>query len=413
MKNKTNRVVITGLGLITPIGKNVPEFVQAIKNGVNGIAPIKRVNTENLKVKLAAEIKDYNPEDYFDRKAAKRMDRYTQFAMIAADEAIKDAGLDFSAMENTDRVGIYIGSGVGGIDTLSGEIHKCMERGERAVSPLMVPMMISNMAAGDIAIKYGIHGASMAVVTACASSTHAIGEGFRTIKHGYHDVVLAGGSEAAVNMIALAGFQNMTALSMSEDPNAASLPFDKRRGGFVLGEGGAIIVLESLESAEKRGAKILGEVLGYGATTDAYHITSPDPEGKGDKLCMEKALDEAGITVSDIGYINTHGTGTPVNDKFETKAIKAVFGDLASKIPVNSTKSMTGHLLGATGAMEVAASLIQMNEGFLHPTINLLQQDEECDLNVVKTLTETDAKYAISNSLGFGGHNACLVMKKA
>lgn len=409
--DKTNRVVVTGMGLITPIGKNVAEFTTAIKEGRNGIGFIKRVDTKNLKVKLAAEVKDYDPEDFFDKKAARRTDRYTQFALIAADEAIKDAGLDFSQMD-TDRVGIYVGSGVGGIDTLSGEIHKCMEKGERAVSPLMVPMMIANIAAGDIGIQYGIHGESIAIVTACSSGTHALGEAFRSIKHGYHDIILAGGSEAAINLIALAGFQNMTALSLSEDVNAASQPFDKNRSGFVLGEGGAILILESYDSAKKRGAKIYGEIAGYGATTDGYHITSPDPEGAGAAKAMILAMREAGVTPADIDYVNAHGTGTPLNDKYETKAIKRALGSDAERVYVNSTKSMTGHLLGATGAMEAAVTFIQMNEGFLHPTINLRDQDEDCDLRVVREYTETETFCAVSNSLGFGGHNASIVLKK-
>lgn len=409
--SKVNRVAVTGIGVITPIGKNLKEFAAALKKGVNGIDFIKEFSPDNLRSKLAAEIKDYNPDDYLDKRASKRMDKYTQFAVIAADEAIADAGLDFSK-ENTDRIGIYIGSGTGGIRTLCSNHTKLLENGPRAVSPLMVPMMIANIAAGDIAIKYGIHGASMAIVTACASSTHSIGEAFRAIKHGYQDVMIAGGSEATLNPLSIGGFQNMTALSTSEDKNAASIPFDKRRGGFVLGEGGAILILENMDKAIKRGAKIYGEIAGYGATTDGYHITSPDPEGTGAAKAMTLAMQEAGVRPEEVDYVNAHGTGTPVNDKFETKAIKTALGKHGDKVYVNSTKSMTGHLLGGAGATEAAACLMQMRDKYLHANINYLEKDEECDLNIVTTNIDYEPKCIISNSLGFGGHNASILIKK-
>ncbi|WP_138205280.1 beta-ketoacyl-ACP synthase II [Haloimpatiens lingqiaonensis] len=405
-------VVVTGVGAITPVGNDVDTFWNNIKNGVSGIDFIKGFDASNQKVKVAAEVKDFNPNDYMDRREAKRMDRYCQLAMVAAEEAVKDAALDLEKIEK-ERFGVLVGSGVGGILTLEAEHKKLLEKGPSRVSPFMIPMLIGNMAAGNIAIKFGAKGLCTTVVTACATGTNAIGDAFRLIEHGYADIVIAGGSEGSITPLTVAGFASLTALSKSEDPKRASIPFDKERDGFVIGEGAGIVVLESLEHAKKRGARIYAEIKGYSMTCDAYHITSPAPDGEGGARAMRLALEDAGIKEEDIDYINAHGTSTPYNDKFETAAIKSVFGDNAYKIPVSSTKSMTGHLLGAAGAVEVIICAKALQEGFIPPTIGYQVKDEECDLDYVPNVgRKEDITYALSNSLGFGGHNATIILKK-
>lgn len=406
-----NRVVITGIGAVTPLGNNVNDFWNGVKVGRNAIDFVKSFDNQNFKAKLAAEV-DINIEDYLDKKESRRMDRFTQFALIAANEAINDSKLD---VDNVDsyRFGVVIGSGVGGIKTMENEHTTLMEKGPSRVSPYFIPMMISNLAAGNIAIKYGAKGIANTVVTACASGTNAIGEAFRLIKSGALDVAITGGSEAAITPLALSGFSSLKALSFSEDKNRASIPFDKERSGFVMGEGSGVLILESLEHALKRGAKIYAEVVGYGATCDAYHITAPKEDGEGAIKAMEMAINEAGAELNEIDYINAHGTSTPYNDKIETLAIKTLFKDHAKKIAVNSTKSMIGHLLGAAGAVEAIVCVKSIEDGFVHPTINLKVQDEECDLDYVPNVgRELKVRYAMSNSLGFGGHNASILLKK-
>lgn len=405
-------VVVTGVGAITPVGNDVDTFWNNIKNGVSGIDFIKGFDASDQKVKVAAEVKDFDPKDYMDRREAKRMDRYCQLAMVAAEEAVKDSGLDLEKV-NKERVGVLVGSGVGGILTLEGEHKKLLEKGPSRVSPFMIPMLIGNMAAGNIAIKFGAKGPCTTVVTACATGTNAIGDAFRLIEHGYADVVIAGGSEGSITPLTVAGFASLTALSKSEDPKRASIPFDKERDGFVIGEGAGIVVLESLEHAKNRGAKIYAEMKGYSMTCDAYHITSPAPDGEGGARAMKLAIEDAGIREEDIDYINAHGTSTLYNDKFETAAIKNVFKDGAYKIPVSSTKSMTGHLLGAAGAVEAIICIKAVQEGFIPPTVGYKVKDEECDLDYVPNVgRKEDITYALSNSLGFGGHNATIIIKK-
>ncbi|WP_035292997.1 beta-ketoacyl-ACP synthase II [Clostridium sp. KNHs214] len=405
-------VVVTGVGAITPVGNDVDTFWNNIKNGVTGIDFIKGFDASDQKVKVAAEVKDFDPKDYMDRREAKRMDRYCQLAMVAAEEAVKDSKLDLEKI-NKERFGVLVGSGVGGILTLEGEHKKLLEKGPSRVSPFMIPMLIGNMAAGNIAIKFGAKGPCTTVVTACATGTNAIGDAFRLIEHGYADVVIAGGSEGSITPLTVAGFASLTALSKSEDPKRASIPFDKERDGFVIGEGAGIVVLESLEHAKKRGAKIYAEMKGYSMTCDAYHITSPAPDGEGGARAMKLAIEDAGIKEEDIDYINAHGTSTPYNDKFETAAIKNVFGERAYKIPVSSTKSMTGHLLGAAGAVEAIICIRALQEGFIPPTVGYKVKDEECDLDYVPNVgRKQDITYALSNSLGFGGHNATIIIKK-
>ena len=406
------RVVITGMGAISPIGNNVNEVWNSIENQVCGIDEITLVDTSNFKTKLAAEVKNYNPADHFDAKQAKRFDRTSQFAIIAAREAMKDSGI---TAENTDldRVGIFVTSGIGGFMTIQNQCEVNFEKGNTRVSPMFIPMSIANMPAGNIAIEFGLKGESIAIVTACASSTHAIGEAYKTIKHGYEDVVVTGGTEAAICGVGIAGFENMKALSNATDKNRASIPFDAERSGFVMGEGAAILVLEELEHAKKRGAKIYAEVIGFGSTTDAYHITSPCPDGECGAKAMIRAMNDAKIEPKDVDYINTHGTSTSLNDKTETMAIKTAFGDSAYDVKVSSTKGNTGHLLGAAGAIEAIISVEAIQKGKVPPTINYKVKDEECDLNlVVNEVIEDDIKVVISNSLGFGGHNASIVMKK-
>lgn len=407
-----NRVVVTGMGALTPIGNNLKDFWSSAKNGKCGIDKITRFSLENHKVTLAAEIKNLNIEDYIEKREAKRIDRYCQLALIAAEEAIKDSSLDLESIDR-DRFGVIASSGIGGIETIEKEEEKLLNKGPNRVSPMTIPMIISNMAAGNIAIKYGAKGICTSIVTACATGTNSIGEAFRAIKYGNSDIMICGGAEASITPLSIAGFANMTALNTTEDKERASIPFDKERNGFVMGEGAGILVLESLEHAIKRGAKIYGEIIGYGANCDAYHITSPSPEGEGAAKCMELAIKEGNIDKEEISYINAHGTSTPYNDKFETRAIKKLFGDFAYKIPVSSTKSMTGHLLGAAGAIEAIVCIKSLEEGFIHPTIGLKVKDEECDLDYVPLKgRDMELKYALSNSLGFGGHNATLLFKR-
>lgn len=405
------RVVITGLGAVTPLGNNVKDTWEAMKAGKNGISPITLFDTAAYKAKLAAEVKGFDPKDYLEINETLRTDRYTQFAIAAAQQAVDDSGIESNV--EPERFAVEIGTGIGGIRTFEIEHTKLLEKGPRRVSSLFVPMMISNMAAGMIAIRHGCKGSAMPAVTACASGSNAIGEAMRMIRHGYADAVITGGTEAAVSQSAVAGFVNMQALSVSEDPNAASLPFDSRRAGFVIGEGAVALILEEYEHAKSRGAKIYAEVCGYGSTCDAYHITAPAPDGSGGTRAMLDAMREAGYKESDRVYVNAHGTGTPMNDKVETMVIKNALGDKAKDALVSSTKSMTGHMLGAAGAIEALACVFALNEGIIPPTINLNEQDAECDLNCVpNTALKADIDLALSNSLGFGGHNACLAFRK-
>ena len=406
------RVVVTGIGAITPIGNSASEFWNNIKENKNGIDSITYFDTSDFKVKLAAEVKNFNVQDYIGKKEAKRMDKYTQFAVISSNEAIEDSKID---LENIDKekIGVVFGSGIGGIGTIENQINTLKDRGPSRVSPLTIPMGISNIAAGTIAIEHGILGSCLSLNSACATSTHAIGEAYRTIKHGYLDVIIAGGSEAAITPFGIAGFQSLTALSRSEDKNRASIPFDKDRNGFVMGEGAGALILEDLDSALKRGAKIYAEIVGYGTTCDAYHITSPSIDGDGATRAMTQAINEANISPNSIGYINAHGTSTEINDKVESLAVKKAIGEDYMKVHVSSTKSMTGHLLGAAGAIEAIISIKSLEDGFIPATINYLNKDSECDLNlVVNDGINKEYDYAMSNSLGFGGHNGTLIFKK-
>lgn len=406
------RVVITGLGAITPIGNNIDSFWEGIKLGKNGIDEISLFNAENLKVKMAAEVKDFDPSNFIDKKEAKRMDRYTQFAVIAAEESIKDSNLDFDTL-NRERIGVMFGSGIGGLCTIENQIRTLVAKGPNRVSPLTIPMAISNIASGTIAIKYGILGSTLSLTSACATSTHCIGEAYRSIKDGYLDIVVAGGAEASICEFGIAGFQSLTALSKSEDRNRASIPFDKERNGFVMGEGAGSLILEDLDSALKRGAKIYAEIVGYGSTCDAYHITSPCLDGNGAYRAMRDALIDADISTDKISYINAHGTSTEINDRVETLAIKKALGDNYMNAYVSSTKSMTGHLLGAAGAIEAIVSIKALQDNFVPATINYVNEDKDCDLNlVVNEGKEANVEYTMSNSLGFGGHNGTLIFKK-
>ena len=406
------RVVITGLGAITPIGNNVEEFWEGIRTGKCGIDEIKSFDVTNFKVKLAAELKEYDPEKYFDKREAKRLDKFSQYAIIASKEAWQDSGLD-REKENMERVGVVIGSGIGGIETIETENQKCFTKGPDRVSPMYIPMGISNMATGNVAIELGAKGESVAMVTACASGTHCIGESYRMIKHGYQDVVVAGGTEAGITPLGIAGFANIKALTKTEDKTRASIPFDKERSGFVMGEGAGVVVLEELEHALARGAKIYAEVVGYAATSDAYHITSPAPGGEGGARAMKLAMEDAKVSPEEITYINAHGTSTHLNDSCETQAIKTALGESAKKVMVSSTKGNTGHLLGAAGGVEAIVCAKAIQEGFVPATINYKVPDEECDLDVVPNKgRDMEVKYAMSNSLGFGGHNSTIVLKK-
>ncbi|APM37460.1 beta-ketoacyl-ACP synthase II [Clostridium kluyveri] len=406
------RVVITGLGAVTPLGNDVDTFWNNVKNGVCGIDFIKSFDTENFKSKLAAEVKDFIPEKFLDKREVRRLDKFSQFAMVSAEEALKDSGLDLDTLDKY-RFGVLVGSGIGGIGTIEKEHVTLMEKGPGRVRPIFIPMIIGNMAAGNIAIKFGAKGVCTTVVTACATGTNAIGEAYKMIEGGRADVMIAGGTEASVTPLSIAGFISLTALSRSDDPKRASIPFDKERGGFVMGEGSGIVILESLEHAKKRNANIYAEVVGYGSTCDAYHITALDPEGEGPARAMEIAIEEAGIDKEEISYINAHGTGTLPNDKAETKAIKLVFGDKAKDIPISSTKSMTGHLLGAAGAIEAIVCVKSIKDNYIPPTIGYREADEECDLDYVPNEgRNAEVKYAMSNSFGFGGHNAVILLKK-
>lgn len=406
------RVVVTGLGAVTPLGNNVKDTWEGLKNGKCGIAPITQFDTEKFKAKLAAEVKDFDPKEYLEVNDVLRTDRYAQLAVAAAKQAVDESGIEGNV--EPERFAVMFGTGIGGIGTFEKEHTKLMEKGPRRVSPLFIPMMIGNMAAGMIAIRHDCRGSAMPAVTACASGSNAIGEALRLIRHGYADAVIAGGAESTITPSAVAGFVNMQALSTSEDPNAASLPFDKRRGGFVMGEGSVALILEEYEHAKKRGAKIYGEVCGYGSTCDAYHITAPHPEARGGAQAMTDAMHEAGYTAQDKVYVNAHGTGTHMNDLIETIAIKKALGEeAAGNAWISSTKSMTGHMLGAAGAIEAMACLLALDEGIIPPTINLNEPDEECDLNYVPNkAVKADITLALSNSLGFGGHNACLAFRR-
>ncbi len=405
------RVVVTGLGAITPIGNGVENFWKAVKDEQIGFAPISKFDTTDFKVKIAAEVKDFHAEDYMDKKAARRMELFCQYAIAAAKEAIEDAGINMES-EDPYRVGVSVGSGVGALQSYEKEITTLNTKGSSRISPMFVPLAITNMAAGNISIAFGAKGKNINVVTACATGTNSIGEAFRTIAYGDADVMLAGGTEASVCPIGIAGFTALTALSTSEDPARCSIPFDKDRSGFVMGEGAGVVILEELEHAKKRGAKIYAEVLGYGCSADAFHITSPAEDGSGAARAMLNAVEDAGIDKNALTYINAHGTSTHHNDLFETRAIKLAFGDHAKDIKVNSTKSMVGHLLGAAGAVEFVTCVKTVEEGFIHRTVGLQETEEELDLNYCKTSFSEDVPYALSNSLGFGGHNASILIGK-
>ena len=409
--NELRRVVVTGLGAVTPLGHTAAETWEAMKAGKNGIGPITSFDTSNMKATLAAEVRDFKPGEYLEVNEVLRTDRFAQLAVAAAQQAVAESGIEGKV--EPERFGVLFGTGIGGISTFEKEYGKLLEKGPRRVSPLFIPMMIANMAAGLIAIKHDCRGTAMPAVTACASGSDAIGEALRLIRHGYADAVISGGSEAAISPSAVAGFANMKALSTAQNPDEASLPFDRRRGGFVMGEGAVALVLEEYGHAKARGAEIYGEVCGYGSTCDAFHITAPHPDGRGGAQAMLDAMREAGYRETDTVYVNAHGTGTPMNDKLETLAIHRALGDRAKDAFVSSTKSMTGHMLGAAGAVEALACLMALREGIVPPTINLREQDAECDLNCVpNTAVSADLTLALSNSLGFGGHNACLAFRK-
>ena len=406
------RVVVTGMGAITPLGLNVKEYFDNIKAGNHGFGIISKFDAAEYKAHVAAEVKGFVAKEFMDFKAAKRMETFSQYAVAAAKEAMEQSGLDMSK-EDPYRVGCSIGSGIGSLQVVEKEYTKLVEKGPNRVNPLMVPMMISNMAAGNVSIAYGLKGKSLNVVTACATGTHSIGEAYRSIQVGDADVMLAGGTESCICPIGVAGFAALTALSGSEDPERCSIPFDKDRDGFVMGEGAGVVILETLEHAQARNAKIYAEIVGYGATSDAYHITSPAEDGAGAARAMTNAMKEAGITPAQVDYINAHGTSTHHNDLFETRAIKLAFGKEAGNVKISSTKSMIGHLLGAAGAVEFITCVKSINDGYVHPNVGLKETEEELDLNYVKDQgISMDVTYAMSNSLGFGGHNACVIVKK-
>lgn len=406
------RVVITGMGAVTPIGNNVNDYWDGLLSGRNGVAPITKFNAEGYKASVAAEVKDFDPSDVIDKRDARHMDMYCQYAVAAADEAMKQAGLTDGAFDPF-RAGTLIASGIGGIETIGREQTKMLERGPSRVSPFCIPMIIGNMASAHVSMRHGLKGSSLSPVSACASGTHAVGEGMRAIRHGYLDIAVVGGAESAIAPIAVAGFANMHALSSETDPERACRPFDAGRNGFVMGEGAGVLVLESLSHARARGARILAEVSGYGTTSDAYHITSPDPTGEGPMKAMLMAIEDGGLEPSDIDYINAHGTSTPVNDACETNAIKLALGDYARQVLVSSTKSMTGHLLGAAGAIEAIACTLAVQNDMVPPTIHYEMPDKACDLNYVpNTAVKAEVRASMSNSLGFGGHNATIVIKK-
>ena len=406
------RVVITGIGAVTPVGNTASDSWQAVKDGVCGIAPITLYDHSNQKVSLAAEVKNFDPTVALDKKEAKRMDRFTQFAVTAAVEAVEDSGLNLEN-ENTARCGVSVSSGIGGIATIQSSCEAGNARGFDKVSPFFIPMSITNLAAGHIAIRLGLHGMCICPVAACAGGSNAVGDAFRHIRDGYAEVMLSGGAEASITPLAIGGFTSMSALTCASDPKRASIPFDAERSGFVMGEGAAILVLEELGHAQARGAKIYGEIVGYGATCDAYHITAPDPHGTWSAECIRQALEDAGMSPDEVDYVNAHGTSTPLNDSGETAALHQVFGDHAKNLMVSSTKSMTGHLLGASGAVEAMFSVLALKDGFVPATINYQVPDPACDLDIVPNEgRKADIKVSISDSLGFGGHNTCLVFKK-
>lgn len=407
----SRRVVVTGMGAITPVGLGVEEFWNSVKAGKTGFGEITRFDASAYKCRLAAEVKGFEGKNYMDFKAAKRMELFCQYAVAATKEALEDAGIN---MENEDpyRVGVSVGSGIGSLQAMERAHSRLLEKGPSRVEPLLVPLMISNMAAGNVSIQFGLKGKSINVVTACATGTNSIGEAFRTIQYGDAEVMVAGGTESSVTPIGIAGFTALTALTSSDDPERCSIPFDKERSGFVMGEGAGIVVLEELEHAKARGARIYAEVVGYGCTSDAYHITSPAEDGSGAAKAMTYAVADAGVAMEDITYINAHGTSTHHNDLFETRAIKLAFGEHAKAIKINSTKSMIGHLLGAAGAVEFVTCVKELQEGFLHKTAGYRVPDEECDLDYCIEPEEGDYRYALSNSLGFGGHNASILIKK-
>lgn len=408
---KNRRVVVTGMGAITPIGNSVEEFWNGIKEGKTGFGPITYFDTADYRCKLAAEVKDFDPAQYMDKKSARRMEQFCQFAVAAAGQAISDAGLDME-QEDPYMVGCSVGSGIGSLQAMEREYDRLKEKGTGRVGPMLVPLMISNMAAGNVSIAYGLKGKSLNVVTACATGTHSIGEAYRTIQYGDADVMIAGGTESSITPIGIAGFSALTALSFSEDPERASIPFDKERNGFVMGEGSAIVVLEELEHAKRRGAKIYAELNGYGCSSDAYHITSPAEDGSGAATAMLNALKDGGVEPEELTYINAHGTSTHHNDLFETRAIKLAFGEHAYDLKINSTKSMVGHLLGAAGAVEFVTCVKEIQEGYIHRTVGLRETEEELDLNYCRDSYKEEVPYALTNSLGFGGHNASLLLKK-
>ena len=408
---KNRRVVVTGMGAITPIGNSVEEFWNGIKEGKTGFGPITYFDTADYRCKLAAEVKDFDPAQYMDKKSARRMEQFCQFAVAAAGQAITDAGLTME-QEDPYMVGCSVGSGIGSLQAMEREYDRLKEKGPGRVGPMLVPLMISNMAAGNVSIAYGLKGKSLNVVTACATGTHSIGEAYRTIQYGDADVMIAGGTESSITPIGIAGFSALTALSFSEDPERASIPFDKERNGFVMGEGSAIVVLEELEHAKRRGAKIYAELTGYGCSSDAYHITSPAEDGSGAATAMLNALKDGGVEPEELTYINAHGTSTHHNDLFETRAIKPAFGEHAYDMKINSTKSMVGHLLGAAGAVEFVTCVKEIQEGYIHRTVGLRETEEELDLNYCRDSYKEEVPYALTNSLGFGGHNASLLLKK-
>lgn len=406
----SRRVVVTGLGAVTPIGNNVDDFWTSVKAGKIGFDHITKFDTTDYKCHIAAELKDFNPQDFMDRKAAKRMEPFSQYAVAAAKQAIDDSGLDIEK-EDPYMVGCAIGSGIGSLQAMERETQKLYEKGPNRVNPLLVPLMICNMAAGNVSIQFGLKGKSINDVTACATGTNTIGEAYRSIQYNEADVMVAGGTEGSVCPIGIAGFTALTALSTVDDPTKCSLPFDKNRSGFVMGEGSGVVILEELEHAKARGAKIYAEVVGYGCSSDAYHITSPQEDGAGAARAMTNAMSDAGVTPADVKYINAHGTGTHHNDLFETRAIKLAFGDEAANLKINSTKSMIGHLLGAAGAVEFITCVKEIQDGFIHKTVGYETPDEEIDLNYCKDSYEEPVEYALSNSLGFGGHNASILLK--
>ena len=408
---KNRRVVVTGMGAITPIGNSVEEFWNGIKEGKTGFGPITYFDTADYRCKLAAEVKDFDPAQYMDKKSARRMEQFCQFAVAAAGQAISDAGLTME-QEDPYMVGCSVGSGIGSLQAMEREYDRLKEKGPGRVGPMLVPLMISNMAAGNVSIAYGLKGKSLNVVTACATGTHSIGEAYRTIQYGDADVMIAGGTESSITPIGIAGFSALTALSVSEDPERASIPFDKERNGFVMGEGSAIVVLEELEHAKRRGAKIYAELTGYGCSSDAYHITSPAEDGSGAATAMLNALKDGGVAPEELTYINAHGTSTHHNDLFETRAIKLAFGEHAYDLKINSTKSMVGHLLGAAGAVEFVTCVKEIQKGYIHRTVGLRETEEELDLNYCRDSYKEEVPYALTNSLGFGGHNASLLLKK-